>query len=129
MTPGVKGTAAPNGAPSRPPPSPEGWPFPHAAQAIQIRRRRRPLNGTSRWSTETVYAVTSLTATQATPAQLAGWARGHWGIEALHHIRDVTYGEDTSQVRTGNGPRAMATLRHLASDATRPIAALGLIPP
>ncbi len=126
-----------------------GLAFPHAAQAIQIRRRRRPLNGTSRWSTETVYAVTSLTATQATPAQLAGWARGHWGIEALHHIRDVTYGEDTSQVRTGNGPRAMATLRnlaigtlkldgasniaaatrHLARDATRPIAALGLIPP
>ena len=24
--------------------------------------------------------------------------RGHWQIEALHHIRDVTYGEDASQV-------------------------------
>jgi hypothetical protein len=25
-------------------------------------------------------------------------------IEALHHIRDVTYGEDASQTRTGNRP-------------------------
>jgi hypothetical protein len=122
---------------------------PHAAQAIQIRRRRRPLTGTSRWSAESVYAITSLAASQATPAQLAGWARGHWGIEALHHIRDVTYGEDASQARAGNQPQAMAALRNLAigalklggagniaaatrnhaRDATRPLTTLGLIPP
>jgi hypothetical protein len=29
----------------------------------------------------------------------------------LHHIRDVSYGEDASQVRTGSGPQVMATLR------------------
>jgi hypothetical protein len=34
-------------------------------------------------------------------------------MEALHHIRDVTYGEDASQVRTGNGPQVMAALRNL----------------
>jgi hypothetical protein len=28
--------------------------------------------------------------TQATPAQLAGSIRGHWHVETLHHIRDVT---------------------------------------
>ena len=70
--------------------------FPHAAQALQIRRRRRPLNGKTKWSTETVYAITSISAIQATPAGLAAWASGHWSIEALHHIRDVTYGETTS---------------------------------
>ena len=69
--------------------------------------------GGKKWRTTTVYAVTSLTVTQATPAELAGWIRGHWQIEALHHIRDVTYGEDASQVRTGNGPQVMATLRNL----------------
>jgi predicted transposase YbfD/YdcC len=53
-------------------------------------------------------------AAQATPAQLAGWIRGHWRIEALHHIRDTSYAEDASQTRTGNGPQAMATLRNLA---------------
>jgi predicted transposase YbfD/YdcC len=93
-----------------------GLAFPHAAQAIQIMRRRRTLTGThsKKWSTETVYAVTSLTAIQAHPAELAQIVRGHWGIEdRLHWVRDVTYDEDRSQVRTGNGPRVMASLRIL----------------
>jgi len=91
-----------------------GLTFPHAAQAIQIIRRRRPLTST-KWTTETVYAITSLTVIQARPADLARIARGHWGIEdRLHWVRDVTYDEDRSQVRTGNGPRVMASLRNLA---------------
>ncbi len=84
--------------------------FPHAAQALRVTRRIRPLAG-GKWRTATIYAVTSLTVSQATPAPLAGWIRGHWRIEALHHIRDVTYGEDASQTRTGNGPQVMATFR------------------
>ena len=90
-----------------------GLDFPHATQAIRITRRVRPLTG-HKWRTVTVYAVTSLTAGQASPARLADWIRGHWGIEALHHIRDTTFAEDTSQVRTGTAPRAMASLRNLA---------------
>jgi predicted transposase YbfD/YdcC len=35
-------------------------------------------------------------------------------IEALHHIRDTTFAEDASQVRTGTAPRTMASLRNLA---------------
>jgi predicted transposase YbfD/YdcC len=91
-----KATAAPNGAPSRSPPWPPGSPSPMPPRPSRSGRRRRPLTGKKRWSTETSYAVTSLAASQATPAQLARWVRGHWGIEALHHIRDVTYGEDAS---------------------------------
>jgi hypothetical protein len=72
-----------------------------------------------RWRTVTVYAVTSLTAAQAHPARLADWVRGHWGIEALHHIRDVTFAEDASQTRTGTAPRAMACLRNLAIGVLR----------
>jgi hypothetical protein len=64
--------------------------------------------------TVTVYALTSLTAAQASPARLADYVRGHWGIEALHHIRDVTYAEDALKLRTGTAPRAMASLRNLA---------------
>jgi predicted transposase YbfD/YdcC len=90
-----------------------GLDFPHAAQAIRITRRVRPLTS-RRWRTVTVYAVTSLTAAQTSPGRLADWIRGHWGIEALHHIRDTTFAEDASQVRTGNAPRAMASLRNLA---------------
>jgi predicted transposase YbfD/YdcC len=90
-----------------------GLDFPHATQAIRVTRRVRPLAG-RRWRTVTVYAVTSLTAAQASPTRLADWIRGHWGIEALHHIRDTTFAEDASQVRTGTAPRAMASLRNLA---------------
>ena len=32
----------------------------------------------------------------------------------LHWVRDVTYQEDRSLVRTGNAPRVMASLRSLA---------------
>ena len=124
-----------------------GLGFPHAAQAICLTRQVRPLDG-GRWRTVTVYAITSLDAHQATPAQLAAWIRGHWQIEALHHLRDVSYGEDASQIRTGSGPQAMATLRNLAigilktaghtsiaaacrhhaRDATRTLETLGLRP-
>jgi predicted transposase YbfD/YdcC len=90
-----------------------GLNFPHATQAIRITRRVRPLRG-RRWRTVTVYAVTSLAHAQASPARLADWIRGHWAIEALHHLRDVTFAEDACQVRTGTAPRAMASLRNLA---------------
>ncbi|WP_210594342.1 hypothetical protein [Streptomyces sp. GESEQ-35] len=50
----------------------------------------------------------------AGPTQLAQFVQGHWSVEALHHVRDVTYREDASGVRTGTAPRAMATLRNLA---------------
>lgn len=91
-----------------------GLAFPHAAQALRIVRRRRPLNS-KKWSAETVYAITSLTAIQARPAELAAIVRGHGLIEdRLHWVRDVTYNEDRSQVRTANGPPVMASLRNLA---------------
>jgi hypothetical protein len=45
------------------------------------------------------------------PPRLADLIRGYWGIETLHHLRDVTLAEDASQVRTGAGPSIMATLR------------------
>ena len=55
-----------------------GLAFPHAAQAIQIVRRRR-ISGKKKWSRETVYAITSLTATHASPAELAAIIRGALG--------------------------------------------------
>ncbi len=96
--------------------------FPGARQAVQIKRRR-----TNRKTTiKTVYAVTSLTAEQATPAQLAILIRDHWRVEALHLVRDMTFAEDSSQLRTGNAPRAMATWRNLANGALRPACATNI---
>jgi hypothetical protein len=65
--------------------------FPTARQAIQMIKRRR----TDRKTTiKTVYAATSLTAEQASPAQLAKRIKDHWQVEAHHHVRDTTFAED-----------------------------------
>ncbi len=88
--------------------------FPHARLAIALTRRARTLAG-RRWRSETVYAVTDLDWGDIRAEALAALIRGHWGIEnRLHRIRDVVFAEDHSQIRTGNGPAVMATLRNLA---------------
>jgi hypothetical protein len=46
-------------------------------------------------------------------AQIQAFRRDHWGIEAIHHVRDVTLHEDASTVSTGHAPRNLATLRNL----------------
>jgi hypothetical protein len=97
-----------------------GIDFPNAAQAMQIRRRRRRLDEPKRFTTETVYAITDLQAHQAKPMHLADWVRGHWSIEnKVHWVRDVTYDEDRCQIRTGTGPQVMAAIRNAAIGALR----------
>jgi predicted transposase YbfD/YdcC len=88
--------------------------YPHARQALQVVRRRRDLS-TGKLTIERIYLVTSLPPGAATGSQLAAWIRGHWNIEnQLHHVRDRTFHEDASHIRTRNLPRVMASLRNLA---------------
>jgi predicted transposase YbfD/YdcC len=98
--------------------------FPHARQVALIERyvtrTVRERKG-KRWvrkqvkSAIAVFIITSLDAREAAPPHLAGYVRGHWTIEnKVHYVRDVTYREDASRVRTGPRPRIMATLRNLA---------------
>jgi predicted transposase YbfD/YdcC len=62
---------------------------------------------------ETAYAVTSL-GPEVPPADLLRLWRGHWAIEnRLHYVRDVTFGEDASQVRSGTAPEVLASLRNV----------------
>jgi predicted transposase YbfD/YdcC len=62
---------------------------------------------------EITYGVTSLTPAEASAAQLEALWRGHWTIEnRVHRVRDVTWGEDASQVRIGHAPQALAALRN-----------------
>ncbi|MGV9266913.1 ISAs1 family transposase [Kitasatospora sp. NPDC003701] len=96
-----------------------GLDFPHAAQAVQIVRRRRIVT-TGKVALERVHAVTDLTAEQADAPEIAHHVREHRGIEdKIHHIRDTTFAEDASRVRTGTAPRTMAALRNLAIGALR----------
>jgi predicted transposase YbfD/YdcC len=90
--------------------------FPHTAQVLQVTRKTRDLRDSNirRWRTVVVYAITSLAFAQASPARLADLIRGHWAIEnGLHYVRDVTFAEDASRVRTGTAPQVMACLRNL----------------
>ena len=82
-----------------------GIDFPHVSRVVRIRRDRYDEDG-QLISKEIVHAVTSLGAERARPADLAGMARGQWGIESVHWVRDTGY--------AGNGPQVMATLRNLA---------------
>jgi predicted transposase YbfD/YdcC len=84
--------------------------FPWARQAIKITRWRQEA-ATGKASRQTVYAVTSLTSADATTQDLARLIREHWSIEAHHHVRDVSFGEDASTSRTGRGPVNLATIR------------------
>jgi predicted transposase YbfD/YdcC len=88
----------------------KGLDFPGARQAIKITRWRQD-TVTRKTSRETVYAITSLTSTHATATDLARLVREHQTIEAHHHIRDVTFSEDTATSRTGSGPANPATIR------------------
>lgn len=65
-------------------------------------------------SEETAYGITSLRKEEASAERLLELNRGHWEIEnRIHYVRDVTFDEDRSQIRKGNGPHIMASLRNL----------------
>jgi predicted transposase YbfD/YdcC len=86
--------------------------------AAQVAQLRRTVTRKGKKTVEVVYVITS--DRRADPAALAAWVKGHWEIEnKLHWVRDVTYQEDKSLVRTGNAPRVMATLRSLAISLLR----------
>jgi predicted transposase YbfD/YdcC len=83
--------------------------------AAQVAQLRRTVTKNGKTTVEVVYLVTSADYRAASPDTLAAWVQGHWGIEnRLHWVRDVTWDEDRSTVRTGNAPRVMATLRNTA---------------
>jgi predicted transposase YbfD/YdcC len=64
-------------------------------------------------SKEEGYAITSLSREEAKAGRLQEIIRGHWGIENKSHwVRDVTYDEDRSQVRSGSIGEVMAGMRN-----------------
>ena len=72
-------------------------------------------------SVEVAYFVTSLAPDRADAAALLRYQRGHWEIEnRLHSVRDVTFDEDRSTVRSGAAPHSLAACRNLALALLRP---------
>jgi len=86
--------------------------WPGLKQVCQITRTRKSKGKTT---TEIAYGMTSVGRERANAETLLKWNRGHWGIEnRLHWVRDETFGEDRSRVRSGNAPQLLASIRNLA---------------
>jgi len=45
--------------------------------------------------------------------------RAHWNIESMHYIKDVTFGEDASLIRTGHAPTNFSIIRNIAMNVLR----------
>ena len=92
-------------------------PWPYVRQICRLERHRIPVRHgvpTGPASVEVTYFITSLPPERADAARLLTLIRGHWGIEnRLHHVRDVTFDEDRSAVRSGAAPQVMAATRNL----------------
>ena len=70
----------------------------------------------SKTTTEIRYYITSCSA----DANFLNKAiRAHWGIESVHWVLDITFREDESRIRKGDGPENIAMLRHLALNAMK----------
>lgn len=98
--------------------------WPGAQQLAKLERTSTRKGRTRTW---TRYLITSLPepdphqgTSGTTAAALLAPSRGHWRIEnRLHWVRDVTFGEDASQVRSGSGPQALAALRNVVISLLR----------
>lgn len=96
-----------------------GITFPGAEQVFRVIRYTGGLDG-QRTRKEVVHGITNLRADQADATQLAALVRGHWSIEnCVHWVRDVTYREDASRVRTGNAPAVLAAIRNVVTTVLR----------
>ena len=93
--------------------------WPGHAQILELRRvivNKR----TRKTRHELVYGITSLPPEEASAKELLKLWREHWHIEnKLHWVRDVTFDEDRSQVRTASIPQVMAALRNMAISVMR----------
>ncbi len=86
--------------------------WPGARQVLRI-ERRVVVRATGEVREETAYALTSLAPERANAWRLARYLRQHWRIENRSHwVRDVTFQEDASRVRTAPIPQVLAALRN-----------------
>ena len=94
-----------------------GSSWPGLGQVCRLTRERIVRGKTS---TETVYAITSLTADEAGADRLLALSREHWGIEnTLHYVRDVTCREDQVRTNAGHAPQVLAAMRNTALTVLR----------
>ena len=90
--------------------------WPAVEQVCKVERETKHKGKVSR---EVRYFITNLGPTLRAE-YLLRFIRWHWMIEnRLHWVRDVTFGEDACQVRTGAAPQVMAALRNVVLNLLR----------
>ena len=61
---------------------------------------------------ETAYYISSLSS-KTSAKTFNKWIRSHWSIEnSLHYVKDVTFKEDQSKIKTKNAPQNMSIIRN-----------------
>jgi len=85
------------------------WP---GLRSVIVVHRETSIKGTDKQSTEKAYFISSL---QKEASFFQRAIRGHWAIEnSLHYVKDVTFGEDNSTIRTKNAPVNFSVVRTIA---------------
>lgn len=65
-------------------------------------------------SKEISYFISSLSSDNK-PSFFSKGIRNHWSIEnGLHYVKDVTFREDASKIKTGNAPENMSLFRNIS---------------
>jgi predicted transposase YbfD/YdcC len=87
--------------------------WPALAQVFKL-EREGIVQRTGQVRRQTVYGVTSLTATEASPERLLRLMRDYWAIEnGLHYRRDKTLGEDAARISNRQQARVLAIFNNL----------------
>jgi predicted transposase YbfD/YdcC len=92
--------------------NPEGLPGEWAdVGAVVMVGREREVKGKN--ASTAHYYITSL---RGTAKKLAGYVRGHWGVEnGLHWCLDVSFGEDANRTRDRNAGANLGVVRRVAA--------------
>mgnify|MGYP003551793225 FL=1 len=70
--------------------------------------------GKNKLSKEISYFISSLSSDNK-PSFFSKGIRNHWSIEnGLHYVKDVTFREDASKIKTGNAPENMSLFRNIS---------------
>jgi len=93
--------------------------WPGISQVFRI-ERTIVIKKTGEIHRDAILGLTSRASTRTSARQLLMHLRAHWVIEnRSHYVRDVTFDEDRSQVRTGTIHHALATIRTTAISLMR----------
>jgi predicted transposase YbfD/YdcC len=86
---------------------PPGW---SGVGSVALVCRDRQVAGEPNASTGQYY----LSSLRVDAAELAGYIRGHWGIESMHWVLDVAFREDESRTAAGHAGANLGMVRRVA---------------